>query len=129
MHREGDASLRDLEWKLRRWDGSAAYSDSKLHSVLLAFAVARRWPDVLSNALEPGWVPTKMGGPGAPDDLDAAPRTQVWLAVSSDRSSPGSGKYFYHMKHRDTHPVAHDRRVQDHLILECERFSGIRFPV
>ena len=28
----------------------------------LAFAITRRWPDVLSNAVEPGWVATKMGG-------------------------------------------------------------------
>jgi NAD(P)-dependent dehydrogenase (short-subunit alcohol dehydrogenase family) len=94
MHGGGDASLYDLEWNLRRWDGSAAYSDSKRHNVLLAFAVARLWPDVLSNALEPGSVPTKMGGPGAPEDLDAAPRTQVWLADSSDRSSTQQGRVF-----------------------------------
>ena len=82
LHRSGDASLKDLAWENRPWQGQQAYSDSKLHDVLIAFAVARRWPDVLSNALEPGWVATKTGGPGAPDDLDAAHRTQVWLAVS-----------------------------------------------
>ena len=72
MHRSGDISLEDLTWERRLWQGAAAYADSKLHDVLLAFAVARRWSEVLSNALEPGWVPTKMGRPGAPDDLDAA---------------------------------------------------------
>src|SRR6201995_4180733 len=82
LHRSGDPSLEDLTWERRPWQCAAAYSDSKLHDVVLAFAVARRWPDVLSNALEPGWVPTKMGGPGAPDHLDAGPRTQAWLAVS-----------------------------------------------
>ena len=92
LHRQGDASLDDLTWTGRTWNGMQAYSDSKLHDVLLAFAFARYWPGVLSNALEPGWVPTKMGGPGAPDDLDAGRRTQVWLAVSDDRkpSSPVS---------------------------------------
>jgi NAD(P)-dependent dehydrogenase (short-subunit alcohol dehydrogenase family) len=128
MHRGGDASLHDLEWNQRPWNGSAAYSDSKLHNVLLGFAIARRWPDVLSNALEPGWVATKMGGPGAPDDLDAAPGTQVWLAVSSDPSSTRSGRYFYHMKLKDTHPAAHDTLIQDRLVAECERLSGIRLP-
>jgi len=30
--------------------------------VLLAFAVARLFPEVKSNSLEPGWVAAKMGG-------------------------------------------------------------------
>src|ERR1700683_2117059 len=84
LHQSGDASLKDLAWEHRPWQGQQAYSDSKLHDVLLVFAVARRWPDVLSNALEPGWVATKMGGAGAPDDLDAGHRTQVWLPPPHD---------------------------------------------
>jgi NAD(P)-dependent dehydrogenase (short-subunit alcohol dehydrogenase family) len=72
MHRRVDAELDDLLWKKRRWDGSSAYAKSKLHDAMLAFAVARRWPDVLSNSPEPGWVATKMGGSGAPDDLGQA---------------------------------------------------------
>src|SRR6266581_4798007 len=71
LHQSGDASLNDLTWEQRPWQGQQAYSDTKLHDVLLAFAAARRWPDVLSNALEPGWVATRMGGAEAPDDLDA----------------------------------------------------------
>jgi NAD(P)-dependent dehydrogenase (short-subunit alcohol dehydrogenase family) len=63
MHRGGDPDLSDLQWERRPWNGAQAYADSKLFDVVLAFSVARRWPDVLSNALEPGWVPTKMGGP------------------------------------------------------------------
>jgi len=84
MHRHADANLDDILWRKRRWDGSTAYAESKLHDAMLAFAIAHRWPDVLSNALEPGWVPTRMGGPGAPDDMDQAHRTQVWLAASDD---------------------------------------------
>src|SRR3954469_16304296 len=70
MHRSGAASLQDIDWMQRRWNSSQAYSDSKLYVTALALAVARRWPDVLSNAVDPGWVATKMGGPGAPDDFD-----------------------------------------------------------
>ena len=77
MHRGGDPDLSDLQWTRRAWNGSQAYADSKLFDVVLAFAVVR-WPHVLSNALEPGWVPTKMGGPGAPDDMELAPVTQAW---------------------------------------------------
>ncbi|MFM0593414.1 SDR family NAD(P)-dependent oxidoreductase [Paraburkholderia dilworthii] len=128
LHRSGDASLDDLAWERRPWQGTAAYSDSKLHDALLAFTMARRWPQVLSNALEPGWVATKMGGPGAPDDLTAAPTTQVWLAASDEPAATVSGAYFYHMKPRETHPAVGDVAVQERLIEACAGFSGIRLP-
>jgi NAD(P)-dependent dehydrogenase (short-subunit alcohol dehydrogenase family) len=128
LHRNGDASLKDLAWKERPWNGQQAYSDTKLHDVLLAFALARRWPDVLSNALEPGWVPTKMGGPGAPDDLDAAHRTQVWLAASNDPAAMVTGEYFYHMRLRAPSPVSRDGKLQDALLDACKNFRGVEFP-
>jgi NAD(P)-dependent dehydrogenase (short-subunit alcohol dehydrogenase family) len=128
LHQGGDASLKDLNWEHRLWVGIDAYSDSKLHDVLLAFAVARRWPDVLSNALEPGWVATKMGGPGAPDDLAQGAETQVWLAVSDDKAAKVSGEYFYHKKLRKPHAAARKQDVQDRLIAECARISGVPFP-
>ncbi len=53
----------------RPWDGSSAYAESKLHDVMLAFTVARLWKNVLSNAVTPGWVATKMGGAGRPTTL------------------------------------------------------------
>jgi len=94
MHHGADANLDDVLRRQRRWSGSDAYAESKLHDAMLAFAFfARRWPDVLSNSLEPGWVPTKMGGPAAPDDIDQAHRTQVWLAASDDPKVKVSGKY------------------------------------
>lgn len=128
LHKSGDASLKDLAWEHRPWQGQQAYSDTKLHDVLLAFAVARRWSDVLSNALEPGWVATKMGGPGATDDLDAGHRTQVWLAVSDDQAAKVSGEYFYHMKRRAAHPAARDVATQEKLLEACKRFSGVDLP-
>ncbi|MFZ0198213.1 MAG: SDR family NAD(P)-dependent oxidoreductase [Candidatus Sulfotelmatobacter sp.] len=128
LHKSGDASLKDLAWEHRPWDGQQAYSDTKLHDVLLAFAVARHWPDVLSNALEPGWVATKMGEPGAPDDLDAGHRTQVWLAVSDDPAAKVTGEYFYHMKRRAPNPAARDVHRQEQLLDACERLCGVRLP-
>jgi NAD(P)-dependent dehydrogenase (short-subunit alcohol dehydrogenase family) len=84
MHRSGDDSLRDIDWQERRWNANTAYSESKLYLTALAFAVARHWPKVLSNAVDPGWVPTQMGGPSAPDDLEEGHLTQTWLATSDE---------------------------------------------
>jgi NAD(P)-dependent dehydrogenase (short-subunit alcohol dehydrogenase family) len=128
MHHHAKASLDDILWKKRRWDGSAAYAESKLHDVLLAFGVARLWPKVQSNALEPGWVPTKMGGPGAPDDIRQAHLTQAWLASGDDPRSQVTGAYFYHQKRMEANPQAHDPALQDRLIGICAEISGVTLP-
>ena len=128
LHQSGDASLKDLAWEQRPWQGQQAYSDTKFHDVLLAFAIARRWPSVLSNALEPGWVATKMGGSGAPDDLDAGHRTQVWLAVSDDPAATITREYFYHMKLRTPKAATRDVELQEKLIEVCAAFSGAQLP-
>lgn len=128
LHQGGDASLKDLTWEERPWKGLQAYSDTKLHDVLLAFAVARLWPDVLSNAVEPGWVATKMGGTGAQDDLDQGHRTQVWLAASDDPAAKVTGEFFYHMGLRKPHSATRDVTTQDRLLKACEQLSGVSFP-
>ena len=125
LHRSGDPSLKDLTWSERKWNSSGAYADSKLYDVMLAFAVARKWPDVLSNAVDPGWVPTKMGGPNATDDLDAGAETQVWLATSDDSEAMVSGEYFYHRKRRAPLAAARDEKTQERLIAECAEISGL----
>jgi NAD(P)-dependent dehydrogenase (short-subunit alcohol dehydrogenase family) len=125
MHTGGDSSLDDFQWSRRRWNGSQAYADTKFHDVLLAFGVARRWPDVLSNALTPGWVPTRMGGPGAPDDLEQGHLTQAWLAVSEDPEARVTGCYFYHQRLGAVNPAARDSELQDRLLDYCRDLSGI----
>lgn len=128
MHHHADANLDDILWRKRRWNGSTAYAESKLHDVILAFAVARRWPNVLSNALEPGWVPTRMGGPSAPDDMDKAHRTQAWLAVSDDAKARVTGQYFFHLRPLAANPQAKDIGLQDRFIALCEEISGVALP-
>lgn len=125
LHRRGDASLRDLTWQHRPWRGNQAYSDTKLHDVLLAFAIARLWPGTRSNALEPGWVATKMSGPNATGDLDQAHRTQVWLATSDDPAAAVTGGYFFHQRPRKPSGAVHDTDRQDRLMAECRRMSGV----
>ena len=128
MHHHADANLDDILWKKRRWNGSNAYAESKLHDALLAFGVARLWPDVLSNSLEPGWVPTRMGGAGAPDDMEQAHLTQVWLAVSDAPEAKVTGCYFYHLRPRAPNPKAKDPDLQHRLIEICAELSGVPFP-
>jgi NAD(P)-dependent dehydrogenase (short-subunit alcohol dehydrogenase family) len=128
LHQQGDASLEDLVWKERPWQGQQAYSDTKLHDVLLAFAIARLWPDVQSNAVEPGWVATKMGGPAATDDLDQGHRTQAWLAVDDDPAATVTGEYFYHMRRRTPKQATREAALQDKLLGACRRLSGIELP-
>lgn len=125
LHRKGDAKLDDLLWERQTWRGNRAYSDTKLHDVLLAFAFARLWPEVLSNAMEPGWVPTKMSGPHASGDLDQGHRTQVWLATSDDPAALVTGSYFYHLQPRKPAGATHDPALQDSLLAICARLSGV----
>lgn len=89
---------------------------------------ARRWPAVLSNAFEPGWVPTKMGGAGAPDDLSQAHVTQAWLAVSDSPQATVSGQYFYHQKPRATHPAVRSAEFQDALVEALVELTGVTLP-
>jgi NAD(P)-dependent dehydrogenase (short-subunit alcohol dehydrogenase family) len=124
MHRGGRASLAGMDWSGSRTTGS--YSDSKLFVTTLAVAVARLWEDVCSNAVDPGWVPTKMGGAGAPDDLRLGHLTQEWLATSDDPEALSSGGYWYHQRRREPARSVHDQGFQDELLEELARFTGTR---
>ncbi|HEU5356907.1 MAG TPA: SDR family NAD(P)-dependent oxidoreductase [Actinocrinis sp.] len=126
MHRSGDSSLADLNWTERRWSWMQAYSDSKLYVTALAFAVARAWPDVMSNAVDPGWVPTKMGGPGAPDDLELGHRTQEWLATSDDPDALVTGGYWFHQRRQAPAAAAEDADFQDRLLAQLAQLTGVR---
>jgi NAD(P)-dependent dehydrogenase (short-subunit alcohol dehydrogenase family) len=125
MHRSGSGALRDIDWETRSWNASQAYSESKLCVTALAFAVARRWSGVLSNAVDPGWVPTKMGGAGAPDDLEQGHLTQTWLAVSDDPAAKVSGGYWHHRKQQKPAAETLDPEFQDQLIARLAELTGV----
>jgi NAD(P)-dependent dehydrogenase (short-subunit alcohol dehydrogenase family) len=133
MHAQGDPGLHGMDGWPGRPDTKpnhpgVSYSDSKLHDLILCKAVARCWPDVLSNAVNPGWVPTKMGGRGAPDDLEKGYQTQVWLAVSDDAKAHVSGRCFFHQRESRYLTAADDTDVQDKFLGLCERITGVQFP-
>ena len=129
LQSRGAVHLDDLQFEDRRpWDGMQAYSDSKLCDVVLAFAVARLWPDVLSNAVDPGWIRTRMGGRNASDDLPEGADTQIWLATSDDEDAMVSGRYFKRRRQLDAHPSASDPDVQDGLLSACAKLSSAHLP-
>ena len=122
MHRGGRPSLAGIDWAGQRTN--ASYSDSKLFGTTLAAAVARIWADVFSNAVDPGWVPTRMGGPGAPDDLRLGHLTQEWLATSDDPEARTSGGYWHHQRRVEPATSVNDERFQDQLIEDLARLTA-----
>lgn len=124
MHRGGSADIDRLQQQL----SGISYSDTKLHDLMLALTVARKRKGVYANAVDPGWVPTKMGGAGAPDDLNKGFETQVWLAVSNDREAKVSGQYFHHKKQANYLPAAADPIAQEKFLSFCAKLTGVSFP-
>ncbi|KAF1941976.1 NAD(P)-binding protein [Clathrospora elynae] len=129
MHQSGSASLDDVLWTQRgegKWSDNAAYCASKLHNVMFAKAFARRWPDIKSNALDPGWVPTKMGGSSAPGSVEAAVESYVMLAEGDEGLAKKSGKYFRPGKKQGRpQAAADDEKAQDRLLEICAEFVGL----
>ncbi len=123
MHRSGDTRLSGLDWAGR--SATASYSTSKLHVTALSAAIGRLFPHLVSNAVNPGWVPTRMGGRSAPDDLRLGHRTQEWLATSSDPAALISGGYWFHQHLQTPHPAVHDERFQDALLAQLAEHTGV----
>ena len=124
----GRANLGDLQWERRAWNGMQAYCDSKLYDVLLAFAVARRRPDLLSSAVDPGWIKTKLGGPRATGELPAGADTQVWLATSGEPEALVTGRYFKRRQDLRANPEAYDTELQEALLAACAKLTGTELP-
>jgi len=128
LESQGTVQLDDLQWERREWDGMQAYSDSKLHDVMLAFAVARLWPGVQANAVDPGWIRTRMGGPQATDDVADGAATQVWLATSDDDGARVSGRYLKRLAVLDANPHASDTAQQEALLDHLAGLTGVPLP-
>jgi len=129
MHFSGSTSMDDVLYLKRgeaKFNENEAYCASKLHNVILAKAFARRWPDVKSNALDPGWMPTKMGGKSAPGDFERSIESYVMLAEGEEEGAKKSGSYFTPGKKEDKpQKVADDVGVQDGLLKTLAEFSGV----
>lgn len=104
---------------------TATYADTKLLITTLAMAVAQRWTDVITSAVDPGWVPTRMGGQHAPDDLSQGHTTQAWLAVGEEPGTHQTGHYWYHMRPRQPHHDTQDSARQDQLLAILATHTGL----
>jgi NAD(P)-dependent dehydrogenase (short-subunit alcohol dehydrogenase family) len=124
MHEGGSSKLESFKTNIDR----ITYSDTKLHVLMLCKAVARLWSGVYANALNPGWVPTKMGGTGASDSFESGYQTQVWLAVSNDEKVKVSGRFFYHQKEIRSNAEADDVQLQERFLSLCKEITGVSFP-
>lgn len=110
------SSRMHMAGKLIIDQNECSYSDTKLFDLILAKYFSRLWPDVYSNAVDPGWVPTRMGGSSAPDNLELGYKTQAWLATSLEKEALVSGKYFHHQVERRVNPIADSIEAQDRLV-------------
>jgi len=125
LHHAGAGPLADIDWTRRPWHPAQAYAESKLQVTALALTLARAWPEVLCNAVDPGWVPTRMGGAAATDDLQMGYLTQTWLAVSNDPAATVSGGYWYHRQRQQPASQARDLAFQDQLMDQLATLTGV----
>ena len=121
----GDLSAIESMRRIAEQVNALGHHDAVIHNAGVGY---RRWPGVRSNAVEPGWVPAKMGGAGAPDDLSLAPVTQAWLAAGEDPRTDVTGEYFYHQKVRRSDPAARDPHLQDALLDYCAALTSTPLP-
>jgi len=71
--------------------GSPAYSTSKaaLNMLTIQLAADLKSDDIKVNAVCPGWVSTKMGGPEAPRSVEEGASGIVWAATLPDDGPTG----------------------------------------
>lgn len=128
LEADGRTHMGDLQWSQRTWRGMQAYSDTKLHDSMLVFELADRHPEIIVNAVDPGWIKTNMGGPNAPDPIELGAETQVWLVTSDDSVATTSGQYIKRHEVDVPNPEVHNVKLRGDLVAELERLTGLTFP-
>ena len=81
------------------------------------------------NAVDPGWVPTRMGGPAATDDLEQGHSTQVWLAVSDQPEANVTGQVLVPPADADTGASRTRPRVPERAPRRTRTDHRARAPV
>ena len=125
LEADGTWEPDDLQWITREWNGMKAYSDSKLHDLMLAFEMAARHPESIINTVDPGWIKTDLGGPQAPDPVELGAETQVWLATSDDQAATGTGRYVKRREVYESNPAGRDAAARAALVAALEKITGL----
>ncbi|MQS75535.1 SDR family NAD(P)-dependent oxidoreductase [Companilactobacillus halodurans] len=120
MHQGSSLNLDDLE-------NETSYSSSKLQVILLMKQVAKKWPDVAVNSVDPGWVPTRMGGKFANDDLTMGYTTQIELATA-EKYQKTTGHDFHHLRIASYDKRIDDEKIQTEFIEKLVEMTGIKIP-
>lgn len=121
-HFGGDESLKDCTT-------SSSYANSKLHDTMLSKAFARRWSDVHSVSMHPGWLKTKMGGSSAPGTTDKVSKVLTeWSTGEGFATKLKSGAFFTTSGEDSPHQGADNIGKQEELIKICREVSGVNVP-
>jgi NAD(P)-dependent dehydrogenase (short-subunit alcohol dehydrogenase family) len=131
LHQNGNAGLSDITWKQRgeaAWgNGAQGYADSKLHNIMFGFAFARHY-GIPTASVDPGWVKTKMGGPSAMDDLDAAVETFAMVCTGEGEVGKKETGHWYQGREREYREEARDVERQEKLLGILEEVTGVKVP-
>ncbi|MET7401207.1 SDR family NAD(P)-dependent oxidoreductase [Dactylosporangium sp. NPDC005572] len=109
----------------RSWTADAAYAGSKLALTALAFAVARRRPDLRCNAVHPGWIRTRMSDYSAPFGVARGAETPVWLATSFQPAAVVTGAFFHDRREVRLNEQAYDPVAQEAVVAHCAALTGV----
>jgi NAD(P)-dependent dehydrogenase (short-subunit alcohol dehydrogenase family) len=101
-------------------DGGQAYADSKAIDVALALAWARRRPDLLVGAVDPGWVKTKLASPGAPGNVESGGARVARAAADPD----WPGGYTGGTRAPRLPAALTDEALQDRLVAALDRLAA-----
>ncbi|MGQ0600302.1 MAG: SDR family oxidoreductase [Anaerolineales bacterium] len=130
VHSSGRIDFGDLQLA-RRFDGYAAYANSKLANMLFSYELATRLhgAPVTVNGLHPGVIATKLlhegwGGGGGGARVGAGATTIVYLATSLEVEGV-TGHYFVDRREAQSSAASRDRQLQRELWGVSAQLTGL----